>query len=324
MLCRAAGERPFTAAGEIHLAGAHIGGQLSFDGATLTNEGGRAISADRLQVDDTMLCRAAGERPFTAAGEIHLAGAHIGGQLSFDGAVLTKSPTAINLQAGKMASLWLTFADRPDGVVDLRRVHAGSIDDRAYGAQGRWPRTRLDGCSYGRLEASPPVDVETRLRWVQDESSRYSPQPYEQLRDVLRSAGHEEDARYVAIARQRRRRTELPAPAKAWSYVLDAVVGYGYRTWRAVLALVAIIGVGWWVFACASWDHLIALKAQRPRFEPWLYSIDVVLPIISLGQENAWAPTGLFYEVWYAFSVLAGWLLSLGVIAALTAALFRE
>jgi hypothetical protein len=105
---------------------------------------------------------------------------------------------------------------------------------------------------------------------------------------------------------------------------LDAAVGYGYRTWRALGALLAIIGIGWLVFACASWDHLTAVKAQRPRFEPWLYSIDAVLPVINLGQETAWAPTGLLFELWYAFSVVAGWLLGLGLIAALTAALFRE
>jgi hypothetical protein len=49
-----------------------------------------------------------------------------------------------------------------------------------------------------------------------------------------------------------------------------------------------------------------------------------VLPVVNLGQETAWAPTGLLYELWYVFSVLAGWLLGLGLIAALTAALFRE
>jgi hypothetical protein len=105
---------------------------------------------------------------------------------------------------------------------------------------------------------------------------------------------------------------------------LDAAVGYGYRTRRALGALLAVIGIGWLMFALASWDHLREIKTQRPQFEPWLYSIDAVLPVINLGQESAWAPTGLVFEIWYAFSVIAGWLLSLGLIAALTAALFRE
>jgi hypothetical protein len=186
MSCRSAGEYRFTARGEIRLPGAHVGGELSFDGAALTSDaGGRALNANRLQVETGMFCRAKGRHPFTATGEIHLVNAHIGMQLSFDGAALRKSPTAVNLQQAQVESLWLTFAERPDGVVDLRRVQTGSIDDRAYGARRTWPTTRLDGCSYLRLEASPPVDFETRLRWIRNDPDGYSPQPYEQLRDVF-------------------------------------------------------------------------------------------------------------------------------------------
>jgi hypothetical protein len=186
MSCRSVGEYRFTARGEIRLPGAHVGGELSFDGAALTSDaGGRALNANRLQVETGMFCRAKGRHPFTATGEIHLVNAHIGMQLSFDGAALRKSPTAVNLQQAQVESLWLTFAERPDGVVDLRRVQTGSIDDRAYGARRTWPTTRLDGCSYLRLEASPPVDFETRLRWIRNDPDGYSPQPYEQLRDVF-------------------------------------------------------------------------------------------------------------------------------------------
>jgi hypothetical protein len=323
MFCQAAEKQPFAATGEIRLLDAHIGGSLSFSGAQLTNEDGRALSADRLQVDANMFCQVVHGQPFTTGSEVRLDGARIRGQLGFDGAHLTRSPIAISLFEAEMASLWLHFAEAPDGIVDLQRAQANRIYDQAYG-DGTWPRTRLEGCRYEGLTASPPVDVRTRLRWVRDDSGEYAPQPYEQLRDVLRRAGHEEDARRVAIAKQRHRRETLAPPAKAWSYILDATVGYGYRTWRALAALLVIIGIGWLVFAEASWDHLTAIKTQRPQFEPWLYSIDAVLPVINLGQESAWAPTGLFYELWYVLSVIAGWLLGLGLVAALTAALFRE
>jgi hypothetical protein len=326
MFCSAAGDgQPFTATGEVRLLGAHIGGTLEFEGAQLTNDNGPALNADGLQVDQDMFCRVAeGGRPFTATGEIRLPGAHIRGQLDLSGAELHRSLTAINLEGAKVESLWLLFEERPEGVVDLRRLQANAIFDQPYGGYGSWPATLLEGCSYESLEASPPVDVATRLRWVRDNPEGYSPQPYEQLRYVLRRAGDEAGARRVAIEKQRRRRQELPLPAKVWSYILDAAVGYGYRTWRALAALLAIIGIGWWVFASASWDHLTAIKPQRPQFEPWLYSIDAVLPVISLGQESAWAPTGLFFEIWYVCSVVAGWVLGVGLIAALTAALFRE
>lgn len=60
----------------------------------------------------------------------------------------------------------------------------------------------------------------------------------------------------------------------------------------------------------------------------WLrYAAEGYVPavprVINLGQESAWAPTGAA-QYWYAFGVLAGWLLSLGFVAYLTAKLFRE
>lgn len=59
-----------------------------------------------------------------------------------------------------------------------------------------------------------------------------------------------------------------------------------------------------------------------PPFHAWLYSIDAVLPVINLGQKSAWT-TGAA-QLWYAFSVIAGWLLGLGFVAYFTAKLFRE
>ncbi len=76
--------------------------------------------------------------------------------------------------------------------------------------------------------------------------------------------------------------------------MFDWTVVYGYRTYRAIFGLLAIILVGWGIFAWASWDHLRATKSagQLPDYAPWLYSIDSVLPVINLGQEAAWSPTG--------------------------------
>jgi hypothetical protein len=106
---------------------------------------------------------------------------------------------------------------------------------------------------------------------------------------------------------------------------LDGLVGYGYRAWRGLYALLAIFLIGWGVFAWAFPEHFTATRpaGQLPPFHPWLYSIDAVLPLINLGQKTAWTPTGAA-QYWYAFSVLAGWLLGLGLVAYLTAKLFRE
>jgi hypothetical protein len=168
-------------------------------------------------------------------------------------------------------------------------------------------------------------DPAARLDWILHAEEGYLPEAYDQLAAVFRRAGKEEDARDVAIAKQRRRREQLRRPARWWNHFLDWTVGYGYRTWRAIYALLTVVAIGWAVFAWASWDHLQPAKSQDqlPQFAPWLYSIDSVLPVINLGQEGAWAPTGAA-QYWYAFSVLAGWVLGTALIAALTAILGRD
>ena len=86
--------RGFTATGvgengAVRLPSAHIDVQLDCDGAKLRNDSGPALIADSLEVSQDMHLRGA----FTATGAdehgaVRLRGAHIGGQLDFDGAKL--------------------------------------------------------------------------------------------------------------------------------------------------------------------------------------------------------------------------------------------
>ena len=75
--------------GAIRLLSAHIGSQLSCKGASLRNDSGPALFADGLQVDRDMFLTGG----FTAIGggedgAVRLSGAHIGGSLQCDGAIL--------------------------------------------------------------------------------------------------------------------------------------------------------------------------------------------------------------------------------------------
>jgi hypothetical protein len=322
MFCR----EGFSALGEVLLLGAHIG-QLELDAAQLANPGGRALNADGLRVDRDMFCRAG----FGAQGEVRLINAQIGGQLDLSHVHLSNPEgLALDLEDLEAAELWLLPAGAPpEGVVDLtdarvRQFHDAAPEPESPDAEPTRYRARLSGFAFESLGPHSD-DCAARLDWLARAEEGYLPHAYDQLASVYKRAGREEDARRVAIAKERLRRRGLAAPARTLSYVLDATVGYGYRTWRAVYALLTIVMIGWGVFAWASWGHLSETRAdgQRPPFQPWLYSIDAVLPVINLGQESAWAATGAA-QVWYAFSVLAGWLLSLALVAVLTTTLFRE
>ena len=98
-------------------------------------------------------------------------------------------------------------------------------------------------------------------------TAKYSPQPYQQLATVYRSAGHEHDARRVLIAQQDDRRDRLlrasnndPAAAdrsERWHLwwrrfglrLQKVTLGYGYRARRAFYGVVIVLAVaslvGW-------------------------------------------------------------------------------
>ena len=111
-----------------------------------------------------------------------------------------------------------------------------------------------------------------------------------------------------------------------WSLLLDTLVGYGYRTWRAGIWLLGFMLSGWWIFDRAHNAHLlIAAKppGQRPWFYAAVYAVDLLLPFADLGYQSSWIADGWarpYYLVWN----LAGWVLITAIVAALTGITKRD
>jgi type IV secretory pathway TrbD component len=310
----------FAATGEVNLLGAHIGGSLEFDGATLTNPNGRALNADTLTVDQSMFCR----EGFAATGEVNLLNAHIGGSLEFDGATLTNpNGRALHLQGLRASILFLRRLSQPPQVVDFTQARVGALVDQP----SSWPHQAiLDGFVYEALYELGQVSARQRLGWLARDPGGYSPQPYEQLAAVYRRAGRDQDARAVAIAKQRARRRTLGLAERLWSLLLDALVGYGYRTWLAGAWLLGFWLVGWVVFdrAHAHQDLILAKPGEaHPGFQGAVYALDTLLPVVDLRQQAVWIPRG-GAQWWASVSILAGWVLTTAVVAALTGLLKRD
>lgn len=70
--------------------------------------------------------------------------------------------------------------------------------------------------------------------------------------------------------------------------------------------------------------HPAPLKAdEAPQFNPVFYTLDLLLPVISFGQEAAFAPTDGYQWLSYAL-VLTDWILATTVVTGITRTVSRH
>ena len=300
----------FTAEGIVHLSNAQVGEEIDLEGAILTNPQGEALRGERLAVGDSMLCT----QGFTAQGSLHLADSEIGGSLDFTGAVLGE-PAGNTLDLhGVSARTLITRPATSPGQIDLRHASVTVLDDDP----ATWPgHLLLRGFTYEKLEDDRSVSVSARLRWLNKDAEGYSPQPYEQLASTYRRAGQEQAARKVALAKRQHQRQALNTPAKIWNWLLYLTIGYGYRTWQAGLWLFGLMVAGALVFAHAYPVHMVATSRHPMPFNAPIYALDVLLPIINLGQQDSWQPRGTALGMYWGLIIL-GWALTTALVAGLT------
>ena len=329
------GRHGFESQGSIRLVGAHLNGGIFLDHANLIATQFGALVADNMKVEGRMVCDG-----MVIDGGVGMPGSRINGQLSWDGASINTRGSGLDWRRIVAEELIFTPVKTIDTPVDLSGARVSVFcDDPAT-----WTTDlRLDGFVYGSLIArsrrdgpDSPSDAyvtdtfkisaeilpaRDRLRWLKCNTTGYRPQPYEQLAQFYRSVGHDDEARKVLLAKQRHRRSTQAIAGKSWSYLLDWSVGYGYRPWLAALWLIALITAGTVVF---SWKPPMALDPKTaPAFDPFVYTINLLLPIGQFIQSNQWNPRGA--ERWFAYVLVgAGWLLATTVIAGITRVLNRS
>jgi hypothetical protein len=195
----------------------------------------------------------------------------------------------------------------------LPQAHVETLEDDPES----WPpKIRLNGFTYNTIRdprVQPPVAQ--RLDWVSRDPHGYLPQPYEQLAAYYKRTGHDDDVRRVLLAKQRQRRSTLSPAGKAWGFLLDWIVGYGYAPWRATIWLTMLLAIGATVF---SIDPPSAIHGGPvPPFNPFTYTLDLLIPIAAFGLRATYASTGA--TQWLADALIAaGWILSTAVIAGVT------
>jgi hypothetical protein len=144
----------------------------------------------------------------------------------------------------------------------------------------------LRDLTYEALE--PQLPARQRLAWLARDRGDHRRQPYEQLAALYTKIGQPAQARRVLYAAERLQRTAMSAPGRAWSLIQDITVGYGYRPLRAALWFAAFLVIGSVTYAASPPPPLSA--SGGPHFNPVIYTLDLLLPVVDLGQKHAFNP----------------------------------
>ncbi|MFF9063329.1 membrane-associated oxidoreductase [Streptomyces sp. NPDC014882] len=297
--------------GLIRLDGASVAGSIDLEEAELSNPGAHVLDGESLEVGAHLI-----GRRMRARGRIDLRGARVPGRIDLLYATLS-CPGGTALRAGScsIGELWLRGGPPVEGRLNLRRAEISQLHVEPEMLPGQ---VRLLDLTYTFL--TPHEPAERRLPMLERDDGAFDPHAYEQLTAAYRRTGDDRAARLVQLAKLRRHRGTLPWYGRLWGHLQDAAVGYGFRPLRAAGWLLSLLAAGSVAFAL---EHPRALKAsEAPDFDPVFYTLDLLLPVVSFGQETAFAPSGWHRGLSYVL-ILTGWLLATTVVAGVTRTVSR-
>jgi uncharacterized protein YjbI with pentapeptide repeats len=188
-----------------------------------------------------------------------------------------------------------------------------------------WPkvaaRFHMRGMSYKYIRAvqeNEPQSHKALLKLA--DQSGYSADVYGNLEKFFLSQGYRGDADRAFIAGKRRERKEyLRGLPWLGSWLLDGLVGYGRRPWKAGIPCVFFVALGCVLFSPKK------MEPQKPEDTPrvynrFWYSLDLFLPVLDLQADDVWKPktNERFLRHYVRLHVMLGWILIPLVLAALT------
>lgn len=314
----------FRAEGEVCLVSAEIGRNLDCKKGSFIHEKGEALLANSMNVKgNVFLCDG-----FKAKGKVSLVSAKIDGFF-----------------------YWMNVQSPEEVRLDLRSARIGTLRDE----EKSWPtknRLFLHGLVYDEIHNKAPRKAESRIDWLQRQGS-FWPQPYEQLTAVFRKSGEDAKVKKILIAKNKdkARLSQLTLPEKIWYCCLGPIIGYGYSPLNALQWILVPIVLGWVFYGIGYNKGLITpskesafvesdtkivipgddkrnLSDVYPRFNVWVYSIDVFVPLIDLHQASYWLPnmnnkaelsilnifhlpiSGSILHCFFWLQIIVGWVLS--------------
>jgi hypothetical protein len=306
-------EDGFSSAGSILIALAQIGSNLNCPGARIA-AGDVALDAYGATVTGSVFLRDG----FSACGAVHFTLLRAG--LDFDCSAAERLGLLACENMRVEGRMILTSLSHPEHFeLRLNGARVGEFhDDR-----GSWPvpgGLQIDGFVYENLVlhamASPDrirghelgdwqiLDPETRIEWIglQPRSERGGAQPWMQLAQLLEADGDPGGAKRVIYAYHRQQAKE-----QRW---MVRPVTWGYNRIEENPLGISVPIVGFWALGSLLFWRAARMGAMMPLrggaggasagtgapqpvqapFNPVVYALENVLPVVKLGQDAAWAP----------------------------------
>lgn len=338
--------RGMTAKGTVYASGAKIGGQLSCVGAELDGAGDMALNAQRLHVTQGLIWRDV----TVASGAVLMSAAQVS-DLADDG----RWPAGVGaLDLDGFTYDRITGNTAPVTAAGRRGwLRAGSVWKGRFYPQ---PYTQL-----ARVFRAMGHGGEARmvLFWREQEVFRQA------RRDLLAAPVGQDDMVFGTLGREVR-----AAGVWAGDWLLRIVAGYGYRPLRALGCLivlwavaavlawqvwhegsfapnsdVVLVSEGWQralmddcipaAVGCdpnpaQTWSNDPARGLDWDSFSSLGYAADLVVPVLDLGQTDAWAPSkdrgwwgwGLWWGRWVLIAF--GWIVTAIGAAAVTGIMQKD
>jgi hypothetical protein len=280
---------------EVDLTGAKIGGQLGMSGSTFDGK----LNLDGTEVGQGLFARSA---KFPTDQKVIFLFARIVSNLDLSGATIGTIDLTGTAITGELR-LGSALGHKPTNWVKtsrmvLRNTTIGAIQDADVKTES-WPKhLELEGFAYRRLGgfgAMGPADIAKRdsewfIQWLERDKT-FSPQPYEQLANVLRESGYSSKANAILYAARQRSRTAAWERRKGKPLELLRWIGLTFLQYTIGYGLGAryfwVLG---WFGGFTLIGFLVLLgsieKSNWDLFEMAWASFDQVLPIVKLNGEH--------------------------------------
>jgi hypothetical protein len=291
----------FSSAGTLRFLNTQIDGNLDCRGAKLTAIQ-NTLYADQAKINQNVYL----SEGFSSSSAVRFRGAKIGGDLDCSRAAISDLECIGTQTSGDL--IWKGIQQPGDALVYLTNsTFSRLLDDRAS-----WPakgRLVLDGFVYRDLvlseEATEELLVDYRIDWLerQPKTDLIKPQPWLQVAKILEARGDPDGAKRVVF---KLRRQQVLAANPLWqgaTFVYDTLEEQPFWILFPIALLWFFGFVIFWRAARMSamcprdkdaYNELLRfrrLPGQYPRFNPAVYALENVLPVVKLGQDDAWGPS---------------------------------